>query len=843
MSLFGWIHLSDIHLGHREATQGGDQQATLSALRTEIVRLYSEGHCPDAIFVTGDIAFSGACLSSDEYDRAAQWLRAISAEVCLEADKIFVVPGNHDVQRTADTDFEQRATLHTLRAGLEPLDAALRDKSACTSLAVRKENFYKFASNFAHVCANRFLWRYALEARNGLSLQVVGVDTALLAADESVFGRDKGRLRLSVADLTSVLTIPEVQNGEVVIVLSHHPLQDGWLANEEVAARLLRAKPHLHLTSHADLAPANEFHVNAGISERNPSPPQTFPTFRFNYGELVVNEGRLEARIWPRVLSPINHHFIPDQVIGMERNKQYLSRVLLKNFSPPSSTRGVSHGAPAVAPRQPAVEHTPSPTRSFHEKPRSFLQMLGTLYSTRRDLTRIANQIGLSATVGASTQRVDEQSLAKFLELATLENRAVQLAIATLHEHPYNLELWEAIDAVGLHVAFKQAPVTRHFRLFVCSHGKEDATFADELILQLEGLPCSQNLLISVARADFHGGVDFLRQDIRTDERVAMHAQAGVVFLSTLMLKAFVGNPQVKSLLTTFLNRDGMENARAILPLIDPCVWNAHAEFARLKHRVRPNHNRCLQSLKRLDQQAELTEIAREIMGIVERGARPNLGTNLAAEYGYRPIHTVVNAFRRSVLLLRTRKIPAIVGAACLFTAGGIWRHQTQQHPSALPPTPVSGRVIRPAEPLPTVPSQRVVLAPLDESTFDRLGTIRFDRRDHSIRAAEQDAIGRISELLNNDMRIRTVCVVGYADERGFPRYDNLTLSRERAATVRDALRERLSRTDVVLESVGAGVDASPCSDGLSESDCQELHRRIRFIPTQCPASLQTTQR
>ena len=68
--LFSWIHLSDIHIGHGGVTHVEDQKLVLDALRRDVERMRENGAPqPDAIFVTGDIAFSGACLGQDEYTR------------------------------------------------------------------------------------------------------------------------------------------------------------------------------------------------------------------------------------------------------------------------------------------------------------------------------------------------------------------------------------------------------------------------------------------------------------------------------------------------------------------------------------------------------------------------------------------------------------------------------------------------------------------------------------------------------------------------------------------------------------------------------------------------------
>lgn len=61
--LFGWIHLSDTHIGHGGVTHVEDQRLVLDALRRDVERMLESGvPQPDAIFVTGDIASAAHVL-------------------------------------------------------------------------------------------------------------------------------------------------------------------------------------------------------------------------------------------------------------------------------------------------------------------------------------------------------------------------------------------------------------------------------------------------------------------------------------------------------------------------------------------------------------------------------------------------------------------------------------------------------------------------------------------------------------------------------------------------------------------------------------------------------------
>lgn len=379
--LFSWIHLSDIHVGHGDATHVEDQKLVLGALRRDVEhRLASGTPRPDAIFVTGDIAFSGACRTPDEYTRAAQWLTDIARCAGLGLDSVFVVPGNHDVQRPADRPVTARTLLRQLRKGEPSLDEALADSAALAQLRARQANYLAFAEGFAPACRTdaespgaQLYWRHTLEAYGGLRIRIVGLNTALLAADEAVFESDQRRLWLGTRQLSAAFTEPEVAPGEVVIVLSHHPLRDHWLADETDAGRWIRRHAHLHLSGH----------VHEGASERAGSgggtalvsiaagavhgekTPHGYPARHgYSFGALVAKDGTLKVRVRPQMWSDANKDFRLD-VDNVPRDETYAEHDLHRVRVP----AGVKAEA---APEAPAIDcgHKPVPREASHEEPR-----------------------------------------------------------------------------------------------------------------------------------------------------------------------------------------------------------------------------------------------------------------------------------------------------------------------------------------------------------------------------------------------------------------------------------------------------------------------------------------
>src|SRR5579871_2900678 len=151
-TLFGWIHISDIHFGHGDAGYGWDQELVMGALRRDIAARPAPVRV-DAIFVTGDIAFSGAGRSPDEYAKAKKWLLEAGHAAGVGPESIFLVPGNHDVDRGVDGRSEELGRLvKALRSRETPeraIDEVLKDMDGQRKLlAGRMEKYLELSAAF-----------------------------------------------------------------------------------------------------------------------------------------------------------------------------------------------------------------------------------------------------------------------------------------------------------------------------------------------------------------------------------------------------------------------------------------------------------------------------------------------------------------------------------------------------------------------------------------------------------------------------------------------------------------------------------------------------------------------
>jgi tetratricopeptide (TPR) repeat protein/predicted MPP superfamily phosphohydrolase len=355
-TLFTWLHLSDLHV--RAASASGAREAFLACLREDLPTRGRERL--DAIVVTGDVAFSGR---ADEYDVAGAFLLDAARGAGLGPERVFVVPGNHDVDRATDQAPVTAKLLAELRQGRRRLDAAIEAPRARAVITTRLHAFSAFAAAFgpegpAEVALDELLWwSHAVEGRGGLRVRILGLSTVLLADGDA----DRGCLRLGEAQLREAQAT--VRERELVIALSHHPVRGGWLADERDAEAWLREHAHLHLTGHVHDPIAEEARAGApgpfvwvatgAAPARRKIGLGSARRFGYALGSIVRGpDGALAARIAPRRWVPEEKRFVPDEK-ALPEGQTFADRALrLASAAPAPKTRTRSTTPP---PKKPAA--------------------------------------------------------------------------------------------------------------------------------------------------------------------------------------------------------------------------------------------------------------------------------------------------------------------------------------------------------------------------------------------------------------------------------------------------------------------------------------------------------
>lgn len=200
-----------------------------ASLRNELLRDAANecmrlGKKPDAILVSGDIAFAGA---REEYDYAAKWLEILCSQCDVPESSIFVIPGNHDVVRkVAARNLVQ--LIHRDIKGQEQigLDAHLRgiltDGEQARLLYESIETYNQFAGRF--LCdllpPERTIAKRDLQFEDGSVLRLCGFNSAFVSSSAD----KEGDLFVDPACF-QLERVPGVE----YLTLCHHPFR--WLRN------------------------------------------------------------------------------------------------------------------------------------------------------------------------------------------------------------------------------------------------------------------------------------------------------------------------------------------------------------------------------------------------------------------------------------------------------------------------------------------------------------------------------------------------------------------------------------------------------------------------------------
>jgi DNA repair exonuclease SbcCD nuclease subunit len=92
-----FLHISDLHAkGSQEKELWRRRRVLGDAWRRNLETLLAEEGLIHFVLFTGDAAQSG---KPDEYAQVTDFFQALCAEIDLGLDRLFVVPGNHDIDR------------------------------------------------------------------------------------------------------------------------------------------------------------------------------------------------------------------------------------------------------------------------------------------------------------------------------------------------------------------------------------------------------------------------------------------------------------------------------------------------------------------------------------------------------------------------------------------------------------------------------------------------------------------------------------------------------------------------------------------------------------------------
>lgn len=316
MSTATWIHLSDLHL--RTETEF-DSSIVRNELLKDIYKCNGDyGLEPDFIVVSGDIAFSG---QPEEYAMASEFFDKTLSQLKLPRDRLFLVPGNHDVDRKAIKGILSTKVAEILNDH-DIVTEFFSNREELSQVFGRLHNFANFVQNYfgdKHPYWNLDHPYYVHPLiLSGHTLAIVGLTTAFASSQ----GDKKGMLLLGepqvrwAFDELNHLEKKLKGMGKRIdfrIGLYHHPIE--WLQSfdEKLVRPLLfdnfdvLLHGHLHET-HLELTgkpKSNAVQIAAGAiydKWKEPNIP-----FSYNYGRLDFTNK--VGTVFLRTYSPLDGGF------------------------------------------------------------------------------------------------------------------------------------------------------------------------------------------------------------------------------------------------------------------------------------------------------------------------------------------------------------------------------------------------------------------------------------------------------------------------------------------------------------------------------------------------------
>lgn len=220
MNTITWLHLSDLHFRATEQ-HIWDENIVLKALLADVKeQIQQAGLQPDFVVVTGDIAFSGKAA---DYSLAKLFFDDLLRTTNLDKDRLFVVPGNHDVDRDL------------ISRGAKAIGDSLLDRKSTYSIMThpddrqlmlaRFKGYSSFINNYlgSHIGfdTNQYYYVRLLELSN-TRIAILGFNTALVSASDE----DKAK-GLLLGEHQVRTALEQANDADLRLSLLHHPFD--WL--------------------------------------------------------------------------------------------------------------------------------------------------------------------------------------------------------------------------------------------------------------------------------------------------------------------------------------------------------------------------------------------------------------------------------------------------------------------------------------------------------------------------------------------------------------------------------------------------------------------------------------
>ena len=244
------LHISDIHFREpqclRPATDPDRVYRTrmVHDLRIELAKL---GQPVGAILIGGDVAYKA---HPDEYATAELWIKELADTTGCPPERVYVIPGNHDVDRGIIRSTPSVRNAHAAIRDVSPhrREATLREQFENAETAAALLRAHGAYNDFAKIYScqvyspEHLYWKQDLPLEGGIRLRLNGLTTTLLSGQN---GNDDVRLALYLSPLQTSL---DPEEDVVNLVMAHHP--PDWCMDHDQITACIEDRAVIHLFGH-----------------------------------------------------------------------------------------------------------------------------------------------------------------------------------------------------------------------------------------------------------------------------------------------------------------------------------------------------------------------------------------------------------------------------------------------------------------------------------------------------------------------------------------------------------------------------------------------------------------
>jgi hypothetical protein len=301
-----FVHLSDIHFKHSSGESIHDLDADIrNELLIDAASITKDLGSITGLLVTGDIGYSG---SQQEYDRATEWLGVFCRAIGCPEENVWVVPGNHDVDRNLTTRKVTKTLHQIIRKEDSDIDKELQeifsDSQSAAALLEPLTEYNKFAGRFdCSISANKYYWERDLKLACGTIIRLRGLTSALVSnADDRRAELVLGTAQACVARAPGVLHL----------TLCHH--SPDWLRDHDAVENQLSSKVNIQLFGHKHSQRLDvingKVRLIAGATHPDRREREWKPVY--NFLEITRRDSdQIGLRIFQRLWSQQDTKFIP----------------------------------------------------------------------------------------------------------------------------------------------------------------------------------------------------------------------------------------------------------------------------------------------------------------------------------------------------------------------------------------------------------------------------------------------------------------------------------------------------------------------------------------------------